>query len=293
MKINAFPVIVCFLLVAFQISCKREVENQTPPTIELIADDGFISTDTIATPASSLNFKLLCNSNGDDVLTNIIVSSNGVRIIDEGINTHTLERLVTITKNGDQTQEIEFRIRDISSKESILTIAVELDNSNPDTEPTRYNSITLKAQGTEGAISFFSFVTGSSLTLQDAFANQANVHLVYYFDTVDSDLNTITSPGANIDASIFNGSYSIPNWTTRNTLRFVPVNLSNEDFEAINSVLFLVNSYTSGNRKAKLLKVGDVYSFLDESRNKYGMFRVNSVSGQTNGEINISIVVQP
>jgi hypothetical protein len=235
-----------------------------------------------------------CKSNGSNVLTNIIVSSNGVRFLDEGINTHELTREVSLTKNSEELEVIEFTIRDISGGEASISVNIELDENGGNLEPTWYQNITLKAQSTEGVNSFFSLADGTIFSLQDAFNNQSNVHLLYYYDTVDSDENTVSSPGANIDASIFSGDFGLENWTTRNTLRFLPVSITQTEFESINSVLYLVEAYTtSGTRKAKNLVPGNVFSFKDESRNKYGMFRVNSITGESTGEINITIVVQP
>ena len=282
------------LIIAFATSCDKKEENTNPPTITLLAEDGYVTTNTAVAAATSIKFMVSCKSNGTHVLTNIIASSNGNRFVDEGINTHELNKEVVLTKNTDELEVIEFTIRDINGHEASLTLNVELDENGGDTEPIWYQNITLNAQSTDDTNGFFSLADGTIFSLQDAFNNQSNIHMLYYFDTVDSDSNTISSPGANIDESIFPGEFSLVNWTTRNTTRFLPVSMSQEEFEAINSTVFLVESYTAtGNRKAKNLEPGLTFSFKDESRNKFGMFRVNSLTGEETGEINISIVVQP
>lgn len=292
MKKNATPILVILALsfVATFFSCGKKEENSEPPTIELIAQQGFISTDTIAGPAATLNFMVNCKSNGTHVLTNFIVSSNGTRLIDEGINTEELLRDVVLTKNSDLVEVIEFRIRDINGGEASITVTVELDESAGDTEPVWFSNIVLDAQNAENARGFLSLTDGQTFTLEEAQNNQGSINLLYYFDTVDSDESTLSSPGANIDDPII----PLSGWTTRNTTRFISNSITQEGFEAISSVLFLVDSYTTtGNRKAKNLEVGDTYSFKDETRNKYGMFRVYSVDGEDQGEITISIVIQP
>jgi len=287
-KLLLFILIFSFVL-AF-ISCSKKEENSNPPIIELIAADGFISNDTIAGPASSLKFKVNCKSNGKHVLTNIIVSSNNTRVVDEGIYAEELMQDVVLTKNSDLVEVIEFTIRDINGGEASVSVIVELDESAGDAEPIWYKNIELYAQNSENTKGFLSLAEGQTFQLDEAMNDQANIHLLYYYDMVDSDENTLSSPGANIDDSI----YPLSGWTTRNTTRFISKSLTQQEFEAINSVLFLVDSYnTSGNRKAKNLKVGNIYSFKDEARNKHGMFRVNSVEGEDQGHVVITIVVQP
>ncbi len=291
MKKYAKPLVV-FLAISLSISifsCKEKEEDIDPPTIEILAEDGYISSDTIAAPAASLRFKIRCKSNGNQVLTNFIVSSNGTRVIDDGINTQEILREVVLTKNSELVEVIEFIIRDIAGGEASQTVTIELDESAGDTEPVWFSNIVLEAQNVANGKGFLSLVDGQIFSLDEAMNEQGNIHLLYYFDTVDADQNTLSSPGANIDDSI----YPFSTWTTRNTTRFISKSMTQEEFEAINSVVFLVDSYTTGNRKAKNLKIGDTYSFKDEARNKHGMFRVYSVEGQDEGQIVISVVIQP
>jgi hypothetical protein len=289
----AKPFALLLLTLTFGVfaSCNKKEENTSPPTIELIDSDGYITGNTIAGPAQELRFKVKCQGNGTHVLTNFIVSSNGSRVIDEGINTDMLQRDVVLLKTSDPEEIVEFIIRDIDGKEATLQITISLDESAGDTEPIWYNDIVLDAQGVTNGKSFVSLADGTTLNLQDASNNQSLINLLYYYDNIDADENTISSPGANIDDSIISG---LSGWTTRNTTRFISKSISLDDFEAINSVIYLVDEYhTSGNRKAKNLKVGDTFSFKDEARNKFGMFRVYDINGQENGSVTISIVIQP
>jgi hypothetical protein len=292
MKIFAAPFLAILIMASLGLllSCNDNEEKANPPSIEFVDVYGYISSDTQAGPAASLKFKINCSSNGSHVLTNFIVSSNGSRVVDEGINTHNLQRDIELTKNSDAIEVIVFTIRDIVGGETSISVSIELDETIGDTEPIWYNNITLNAQAITNAKSFLSLSDGQTKTLQEAIENQSSINLLYYFDTLDADEKTISSPGANIDNSIF----PLSTWTTRNTTRFISNPMSLNDFEAINSVMFLVDSYNiSGNRKAKNLKVGDTYSFKDEARNKVGMFRVYSIEGEATGQVVISVVIQP
>ncbi|MDX9846783.1 MAG: hypothetical protein RBT74_07375 [Tenuifilaceae bacterium] len=284
-------ILILSLIVGVLVSCSKKEENTTPPTIELIAEQGFITDHSLVGPAQEMKFKINSQSNGTHVLTNFIVTSNGVRAVDEGINTDSFVRDIVLNKNSEPQEIIEFVVRDIDGKEAKCSVTITLDESAGDTEPIWYSNVVLKAQGVEDGQGFISLANGSLFTLEGARANQGIINMVYYYDTVESDANTISSPGANIDNSIIAG---LSDWITRNTSRFIAKEMTQEEFEEINSVLFLVDAYpTTGNRKAKNLKVGDVFAFKDEARNKFGMFRVYGVEGETQGQITISVVIQP
>ncbi|NVO09379.1 MAG: hypothetical protein HXX16_05395 [Bacteroidales bacterium] len=93
---------------------------------------------------------------------------------------------------------------------------------------------------------------------------------------------------------MFTGTNGLSNWTIKNTSRFYPITLTQQQFEAISDPVFVINSYSEsqGKRKAKNLKVGDVYSFKDESTGKYGILRVYEVAGEDAGKVVFSIVMQ-
>ncbi|HOP03094.1 MAG TPA: hypothetical protein PLE67_01370 [Tenuifilaceae bacterium] len=290
----------CFLALLSAIilpftSCDDNNDNPEPPTIELIEAEGFFFSDTLAPAAAQMNFRVSCKSNGTDVLTNIIVSSNGTRVVDEGINAQILERDITLIKTSDEEETIEFVIRDITGGSASTSVVLKLDENSTAGNVVRYNNVTLHAQNAENGESFLSFTDGcATLSLEEAFANQSNIHLLYYYDLIESDKNTISSPGANIDETVFPGEFGLAGWTTKNTTRFHKISLTQEEFEAIDNPAFLVDSYSEpdGKRKAKELVTGDTYAFKIESESRYGIFMVSEVFGQEAGSVTFSIVVQ-
>ena len=112
---------------------------------------------------------------------------------------------------------------------------------------------------------------------------------------MESDENTIASPGANIDSSIFPGPGGPGNWTVKNTARFLaPEGITGEDFSgASNDSLILFNAFEfdAGKRKAKKLQVGDIYSFVTDTEIR-GMLIVNKVDGEATGYIECDIMIQ-
>ena len=276
-------------------SCDDNNDNPEPPTIELIEAEGFFVSDTLAPAAAQMNFRVSCKSNGTDVLTNIIVSSNGTKVVDEGINTQILERDITLIKTSDEEETIEFVIRDITGGSASTSVVVKLDENSSAGNIVRYHNVTLQAQNAENGESFLSFIDGCTThSLEEAYANQSNIHLLYYYDLIESDKNTITSPGANIDETVFPGEFGLAGWTTKNTTRFHKIALTQEEFEAIDNPAFLVDSYSEpdGKRKAKELAAGDTYAFKIESESRYGIFRVSEVIGEEAGSVTFSVVIQ-
>lgn len=290
MKIIAcrFLMIVALLGIA-SVSCSKSDSSAGKPTIELIADEGFIAKDTAAEEASSLHFRIHCKYNGEQALTNLIVARNDVRIIDDGFYSNEFTRDVDFAKSSSELDSIVFTIRDIESGLASTSIKVQKKTGSGGGELKRYNNVTLDAQNVAGGKGFLSFANGITYTKQDASAITQNINLVYFYDSSSGDANTIASPGANLT-----GLIDLSGWSVLNTTRYIKmISMSQTQFEAITDPVYVVNAYNAtGNRKAKNLAVGDTYSFKDESTSKYGIFRVNEVVGQVAGKVVISIVMQ-
>jgi hypothetical protein len=124
--------------------------------------------------------------------------------------------------------------------------------------------------------------------MQDASGIQGDIHMLYFYDP-SGDYNTIASPGANL-----NGIYDLSSWTTHNTARFYQVTMTQEQFDAVTEPSYVVSLYSEadGKRKAKNLKAGDTYSFKLESNGKYGILRIAEVTGQADGKVVFSVVMQ-
>jgi len=281
--------LMLMLAVALSASCKDTEKNAAAPVIELISGDGLITDDTSASVAEILKFKIHCQWNGDNTLTNLIVASNDKRVVDEGMNIKEFEREVTFAKGTDDVELIVFTIRDIKGGSSSVSLTVNKDDGTIDGELVRYNNIELNAQSVQNGKGFLSLTNGVSYTMQDAYGIQGDIHMLYFYDANSGDLNTIASPGANLT-----GILDLSSWTTRNTARFYQVTMTQEQFDAVSDPAYVVSLYSEadGKRKAKNLKAGDIYSFKLESNGKYGILRVTEVTGQADGKIVFSVVMQ-
>lgn len=276
------------------VSCSTSETNAGKPTIELMDGEGLIVKDSSAYEASTLHFRVHCKWNGEQTLTNLIVASNGTRVVDEGMNITEFERNVDFAKSSSEVDSIVFTIRDIDGGSASTSLKIQKKAGSGGGELVWYTGITLDAQSVVGGKSFLSLTNGIAYTLQDAYSVQQDIGMLYFYDLIGTDANTIASPGANVDNSVYTGTYGLSNWTTKNTTRFYQISITQQEFDAITDPVYVVSSYSEslGKRKAKNLVVGDVYSFKDESTGKYGILRVSEVTGQDAGKVVFTIVMQ-
>ncbi len=281
--------LMLMLAVALSASCKETEKNTATPVIELISGEGLITDDTSASVAEILKFKIHCQWNGDNTLTNLIVASNDKRVVDEGMNIKEFEREITFAKGTDDVELIVFTIRDIKGQSSSVSLTVTKDDGSVGGELVRYNNLELSAQNAENGKGFLSLTNGVAYSLQDASGIQGDIHMLYFYDANTTDLNTIASPGANLTNIL-----DLSSWTTHNTARFYQVTMTQEQFDAVAEPTSVVSLYSEvdGKRKAKNLKAGDTYSFKLESNGKYGILRVTEVTGQADGKVVFSVVMQ-
>jgi len=134
------------------------------------------------------------------------------------------------------------------------------DSSSTFGDINYFSSVELGAQN-NAVGNFFSLSEDSVYSLNSAYENQNTIDLCYYYDFIDTDENTIASPGANIDNSVFPGTSGLSNWAIRKTSRFKTANITEQDFmNATNdSLLIVVYGQSDGNRKAKNLQSGNIF----------------------------------
>jgi len=158
--------------------------------------------------------------------------------------------------------------------------------------------VIMGAQSNTTIGSFYSLGENKVYTLEQAAIKQDTIDFLCFYehDVVNDRINDITlaSPGANI-TGIFTGD-SIPStWPTKNLTKFqAPVpTITVEEFDLLDKNDATIESYfdntvTSGNRKAKLLTVGDIYAFKTQD-NIYGLLKVISVGQNADGFVEFEI----
>jgi len=292
-KMSRLTVVLIIITVAI-FGCEKEKVNYPSPLIQFVTDSGFVFSDTIL--ALGQPFKVGINATNPKVnLTNFIIkvdSDENEIYLDSGMNTPNLYFERYITKGIKEFEKWIFIIRDRNGKSAEVSLNIAKDSSSTFGDINYFSSVELGAQN-NAVGNFFSLSEDSVYSLNSAYENQNTIDLCYYYDFIDTDENTIASPGANIDNSVFPGTSGLSNWAIRKTSRFKTANITEQDFmNATNdSLLIVVYGQSDGNRKAKNLQSGNIFSFKNEN-GKVGLFKVNSVSGTDTGNINISIKVQ-
>ena len=276
------------------VGCEKEKIDHLPPSINFIIGNDFVSSDTILGIGES--FRVGIDASNPNVnLTNFIIKVETDILetyLDSGMNTPTLYFEKYLTKGIQECEKWIFIIRDKDGSSSEVSLVVEIDTSSVFGNIDYFHSVELGAQNNSAA-SFFSLSEGLTYTLSEAYNKQDKIDMCYYYDFIDTDENTIASPGANIDESVYIGEFGLINWSTRRTSRFKIADITESDFNNANNDSLLLAAYgqAEGNRKAKNLQQGSIFAFKNED-GKVGLFKDNSISGTDDGVIYISIKVQ-
>ena len=293
-KINGlyFAFVALFIIVS---ACNKDDDNNTPPTIKLSDEAGYISSDTVFAAGEEINFKVLMNK-GDNELTNFLIQVSGddgmQAYFDTAMNTASLTWTGSFIKTFSASEEWKFIVRDREGNSASTSITIGLDTSSV-YDPLDYlPSVAMGAQSNNSVESCFDLTDDSYYFFDEATADttiQAGIDLIYYFS--EEDLNTIASPGANIEDGIF--AVNPADWTVKNTTRYIKTGLTADDFtNAINDSILLANyNESDAKRKAKDLQADQVYTFRTQ-QGRLGMFLVNQVEGEAEGMINIHIKIQ-
>ncbi len=288
------------LLIIFMItitviySCEKKDTAYPPPSIQFISGSDYVSNDTTLKLGESFKIGIIAE-NPNVNLTNFIIrveSDVNEIYLDSGMNTPKLNFEKTFVKGIKTFEKWIFIIRDKDGNSAEISVNVKKDTSSAYGQINFYPTIVLGAQNNATG-SFYALSEDSVYSQQNAFNNQDKIDMCYYYDFIETDENTIASPGANIDESVYPGANGLSNWTILKTSRFKLTDLTESDFFNATNDSLLIASYgqTEGKRKAKNLQNGNIFSFKNED-GKVGLFMVNSVSGTDEGTVDISIKVQ-
>ncbi|PLX05820.1 MAG: hypothetical protein C0594_06755, partial [Marinilabiliales bacterium] len=267
MQLSMLILIVFSLLFT---NCKKEEDNvvNSGPTLSFITEQGYLSSDTTMKMNDSVKIGLTGTS-GTENLTLFkytITTENGSSSVDSGFNAPSFDYSKIIVKGISETEEWLFMIRDKDGLSAEVSLTLTKDTSSEFGNIIHISSIQLGAHNNQTIGSFYSINEEQVYLQADAFNNQSFVDILYFYDEVTSDENTISSPGANIDASVFDGPSGLDNWTEINTTRYVKQDfMSVSEFDqCANDSLILATTfeYPQGKRKCKNLVANDIYSFI-------------------------------
>ncbi|NQT76682.1 MAG: hypothetical protein HQ565_03135 [Bacteroidetes bacterium] len=286
---------IVIIIMMLNVACKKDNEVIVPPSIMIMNEQGYISSDTSIAPGSEIRLKVMMQK-GDLNITNFLIdvyTDEMQHYFDTGMNVSYLEWQGIFIKTSAAIEEWKFIVRDRDGNSSSTSLMISLDTSGSYQPLQYYSPVLLGAQDNEQEGGCFNISDSSMhfhVQVAEDTALQSGIDLIYYYSPEDE--NTIASPGANIEDDIF--TVNPANWTIKNTSRYIKISITPQEFlESMNDSIIIAN-YDEGEakRKAKKLKKDDIYTFRTQD-GRLGMFLVNEVSGTTDGSINISLKTQP
>jgi len=286
---------IIFILSLIIFSCNKNNDSSLSPTVLLVADPGFISNSTIASPGELLMFKVELQE-GSEKLTNFYIevtnaNQMAIRYFDTAMYASNILWTGSFYKSPEPSESWNFIVKDRWGGSNSSTIEITADTNSVYGPIDTFENIALGAQLNLNTGGFYSLSTQLVYFANAAKNNQELIDLVYYYYSEDE--NTIASPGANIEDGVFPEDLTPVNWEIRNTTRYIQTSLTQEDFENAANDSILIANYidAEGKRKAKNLIVGYIYVFKNQ-QSRLGMFYVNSVDGTDEGLIDIDLKIQ-
>ena len=283
-----------FALFGFQ-GCKKNIINS--PYISLSSDSGYVHKDSVMGIGDNFKVRLYANFGGEANITNIVIRNEHDGIItsyfDTGINNEAINISKILTKGIYDKETWTFMAIDKNGGNASVSFTLTKD-PNSTFGNIKHINATMGAQASTLYGSFLSLNSGIAFFQDAAYLIQDTIEMLYYYDGVSGEANTIASPNANIGTTIYTGTTSPLNWSVKNETRYYKTTLSQADFNKASNDSLLLVSYSDINakRKAKNLVDGDIYSFKT-THNKYGLFYVEHVEGMDTGYVNVNILIQP
>lgn len=293
MKLITYSFIGLFLLLL--LSCNKEEVNNVGPDIRFVVGPGLVSSDTTLQVREEISIKVTADKGTSNItLFQYQIDKDGeITTVDSGVNINYLDYERILRKSVADVETWTFMVRDKNLLSDEISITL-IKSGEPVYQPVHHNSVILGAQNNQTLPNFYSFEDTSTYFLADAFNNQDIIQLLYYYDEFTGEDNIISSPGANIDESVFpQETTGLTNWETRFTTRFIERtdDISIEEFdECKNDSLILAHNFefSAGKRKCKNLVANDIFAFVTEDQ-KEGLIKVINVIGEKEGRVEFEL----
>lgn len=276
-------------------ACNKDDDENLAPTISLLEEQGYISRDTVLAAGNEIKVKVNIKKGDLEItnfLINVLTADGAQTYFDTAMNTGSFTWTGSFIKSFSAIEEWTFTVRDREGNAASTSLTIGLDTSSVYLPLDFIQDIAMGAQSNATIEGCFNIADGSYAFFDDATADtsiQAGIDLLYYYS--ETDLNTIASPGANVEDGVF--AVNPADWTIKNTTRFIKTGLSADDFmTAANDSILLANyNESEAKRKAKDLEAGQIYTFRTQ-QGKLGMFLINEVTGEAEGSVNIHLKIQ-
>lgn len=288
-----YRIVAAFFIGSLLFSCTEKEQSGVPPVVILLEEEGLIWQDTTIAPGQLLHIGIHAKA-GDFPITQfqLRVISDSVQVYyDTGMYVQELTWKGSFSKSFNDNEVWEFMVRDRFSQSHRVSLNIANDTMPAFGLVELHEQVKLGGQSNNSLGGFYSLKDQSVYFAKEAKDHQEIIEMVYYYYSEDE--HVIGAPGSNIEEDVFGPENTPVNWDYRNTTRYMPAAITSEQFDAIENDSLLLVSYIEGEgkRKAKNLVSGAIYSFKTQE-SKFGMFRVNAVTGADLGDIEIDIKIQ-
>ena len=289
MKVIMTLMIFVALTTMITFSCKKDKDEEVVkpnPTISFKKDAGYTYAAATVKYNDTIKVGVIGKYNGSDNITKFKLTANGQTMLDTTINVFEYNVNFSIIKGLATKESWVFTVTDAAGKTAtdsiVLTRVAEINT---------YASVKLGAQTNTTIGGFYGTSNNVIYTIDDAFNNQALIDIFCFYES-NSNKTALASPGAGI-TNVFIGAHDPINYTTKNTTLYVKATLTASDFDAATNDMSILPAYNPANafKKAKDLKVGDVYCFKTQS-GKYGLLKVTAVTPNADGSAEFAVKIQ-
>jgi len=282
-------------------ACKKK--DSTPEqffTFEFATGTGYISGDVTMAIGQPFKVGIISTSSTDNTLTHLYITrtfqSKTDSVFDTTLNLTALNYdfdWVSRSEPGVETWNFMITESTGNSLQKNFSITTETTTGPINT----YDQRILGAQQNPAGPAFAS-MSGTVYSLADAKANDASVDWLYYFGS--TSFATITSPDDNDAIKVFTdggtvedpGPNALVTWSVRNATRFLTIITDTINWDAIQDDTELIAlSEGAFETSLKTLEAGFYLAFITEA-GKRGLIRINQISQEEDGTIDISVKVQ-
>jgi hypothetical protein len=174
----------------------------------------------------------------------------------------------------------------------MLSVVIALPSCEKGEKDTRVVA-TIGAQSNTTTGGFYSVSKNKVYTQAEAFADQASVDILCFYEAEGGNNVALASPGSGI-TGIFTGDSAPENWTEQNTTWLLNTALTAAQFDALAETdQIIVSSFIEADarRKAKDMQPGLVVSFKTEA-GTYGLLKVTEVTQGASGSVKFEVKVK-
>ena len=178
--------------------CRDDNSAYPPPVISFITDTGYVSHDTTLLLDSEVKLGIYAVTNSNVALTHInykvFTNDSLISSIDTGIFNNSIRFTRLIKKGISEKETWQFYVKDRDGRQSNTISITFFKDSTSAYGPIKFMPSVVMGAQNSGCASFYALESQLIYTLAEAYQNQNAIDLVYFYDFIDGDQNTIASP---------------------------------------------------------------------------------------------------